>query len=91
MEDKRRIPFILLFLRNNTNINHFSKLQIEPIGWTFHGSHVPVIQERIEYLQSLLPHLNTLDLLGHRQLIEERITELRKQTEYWKKRDFLGD
>ena len=89
---ERRRSFVASFLEhNNGGFEDFKRLLLEPDSWTSHGSWVPVFQERIDFFESLLPLLNTTELLGHKQYIERRIQGYRKEIEQEKKRDFIGD
>jgi hypothetical protein len=91
MDDERRKKFVFCFIDHNKDYGQFKKLPMEPYVWTFIGGHAPVVRGRIEYFQSLLPYFNTVDLLEHKLYIENRIKELRREMEYWKKKDFLDD
>jgi hypothetical protein len=88
---ERRRQYIALFLHCNKVFEDFKELSLEPSSWNFNGSLVPVLQGRIEYFESLLPMLNTVELLQHKQFIEEHIQSLRKEIEWAKKRDFMED
>ncbi|MGL5805697.1 MAG: hypothetical protein ACRC11_09680, partial [Xenococcaceae cyanobacterium] len=81
--------FLALFLNLNKNFEDFKKLCLEPstISWT--GSAVPMYQGRIDYWESLIPMLNTLNFLEHRQHIERKISSLRERIEQEKKKDFM--
>ncbi len=85
----RRGPPIAYFLQQNNNYEIFKKLTLEPSSWSWSGSAVPMFQERVEFLESLLTHLNSVQFLKHRQLVEQRIDWLRNQIEREKKSDFI--
>jgi hypothetical protein len=88
---ERRLALLAIFLQNNQSFEIFRGLSLEPLGWSWSGSAVPTLQGRIEYFESLLPLVNTVKLLKHKQLIEQEIQRLRNQIEYEKKRDFMRD
>lgn len=88
---ERRYPFIALFLKQNKTFEDFEKLSLETNFWSYSGSRVPTYQKRIEYLESLLPLLDTVDLLEHKQHIEGYIQWLRDDIENEKKQDFMND
>jgi hypothetical protein len=90
-EPERRKKFVSIFLSHNQNFSHFENLLLEPDSWGWSGSAVPVISGRIEYWQSLLPLVDSVDLLDHRRLIEERIQGLQRYMESEKKADFIKD
>jgi hypothetical protein len=52
---------------------------------------MPMLQERVDFLESIRGILNTVDLLSHRQFIEEKITYLRFDIEKAKKADFIDE
>lgn len=87
---KRRRRFIASFIDLNKSFEDFQGLSLQPswYGWT--GSAVPVLQERAEYLESLLPILNSVDLLQHKQYVEREIQAIRLHIEREKKKDFIG-
>ncbi|MCX6141856.1 MAG: hypothetical protein NTZ35_01415 [Ignavibacteriales bacterium] len=90
-EPDRRRKYLEEFLKRNKNIEDFKKIPIEPTSWSASGSWVPVIQSRIDYLETLLPLLNVVELLEHKVLVEQQIDYLRKRKESEKKSDFMGD
>lgn len=87
----RRRQFVERFVQGNGDFKAFKRLQLEPSSWSWSGSEVPVLQKRINYLESLLPILNTVDLLPHRQYLEHYIQGLRTKIEREKKHDFIRD
>ncbi|MDP2753196.1 MAG: hypothetical protein Q8P40_02265 [Nitrospirota bacterium] len=87
----RRCAHITIFLEHNNSFDDFKELPLEPAisGWS--GSAVPMLQGKINYYESLLPVCNTIDLLKHRQYLEQRISYLHKEIEREKKKDFTED
>ena len=88
---ERRSHFVYTFLQHNKIFSHFQRLAIEPRGMSWSGSAVPLYQERIDNLKSLLPMLDNAELLEHRVYIQQRIDSLENQKKLEKKRDFIGD
>jgi hypothetical protein len=74
----RRKQFVGLFLKHNQRFDDFTKLQLEPSSWSIVGSEVPMLLERAEFYESLLPLLNTIDLLKHRQYVEQGIQQIKE-------------
>lgn len=90
---ERRLRFVERFVQRNRSFEAFKRLPLEPIessslSWS---DRVPVLQERVNYWESLLPIMNTVDLLPHKQYVERYIQGLRAQIEREKKNDFIGD
>ncbi|HDV5709955.1 TPA: hypothetical protein RJD49_001642 [Legionella pneumophila] len=90
-EVERRSILIAYFLTQNQDIESFKTLPLEPNSWGWQGSAVPIIAGRIAYWQNLLPYCNSINLLAHRQYIEDRIQELLRHLEAEKKSDFIND
>jgi hypothetical protein len=86
----RRASFVSLFLKHNKDFKAFKSLALEPYIHSWSGSTVPILQERLEYLESLLSFTNTVELLQHKQYLEQNIQGIRSQIEHEKKRDFIG-
>src|SRR6266496_2899998 len=87
----RRCRFIVEFLTHNKRFDDFKKIQLEPLSGSWSGSAVPMLQGRVDFYESLLPVLNTVDLLQHKQYIEQIIHSVRNEIEREKKQDFIGD
>jgi hypothetical protein len=87
----RRHAHVTFFLKHNNNFDDFKELPLEPLisGWS--GSAVPMLQKKIDYYESLLSVCDTVDLLKHKQYLEQRISNLHKEIEREKKRDFTED
>ena len=87
----RSRSFVALFLEHNRRFEDFTQLQLEPSSWSYVGSEVPMLQERALFYESLLPLFNTVDLLKHRQHVEQVIEHIRENIERAKKSDFMED
>lgn len=75
------IDFLALFLKHNKNHEDFEKIRFQafdPIVW---GSEIPKHEKRIEILESILPLLNSVELLPHKQSIQRQILFWKKQIE----------
>lgn len=75
----RRRNALKKFLELNSDYTLFETLPLEASSWGGWGSMIPYMQERIEYLISVLPMLSGLKFLKHRQKVE-------KDIEIWKAR-----
>jgi ABC-type cobalamin/Fe3+-siderophores transport system ATPase subunit len=87
-EDFRR-ELLSLFLQGNNNYNDFQTLDYEFTTRSWSGSRVPILEREKNYLISILPLFNSVELLEHRAYVEEQIEHKIKSIEYEKKRDFL--
>lgn len=89
---ERRRKAVEKFLSLNTNPDVFERLPLEPSHWGGTGSMIPYMQERIEYLRSLIPLVFGIKYLKQKQRIEREIDcwkerirseEIRELLESW--------
>ncbi|WP_041463908.1 hypothetical protein [Pelodictyon luteolum] len=90
-QPERRIEFVRRFLLRNKDVEVFRRLSLEPHTWSWSGSMVPVLHRRLSFFESLKPLMNSVELLPHKQLVEQDIRELRVKIEREKKIDFIGE
>lgn len=76
---ERRKKAVEKFLSLNADPDHFERLPLEPSCWGGSGSMIPYMQERIDYLCSLLPIVSGVKYLKQKQRIEREIAD-------WKER-----
>jgi hypothetical protein len=88
-EPARRRSLLAAFLARNQQYEDFRRLSLEASSWGWSGSAVPMLAERVEFFQSLLPLFDKIELLDHRRQVEDVIRRLRSEIEVEKKRDFL--
>lgn len=88
---ERRKQFYALFLTNNKEFPDFERLPFEPSHGGWSGSAVPMLQGKVDFFQSLLPLVNTVDLLKHKQHVEHFIDGYRNSIERTKKHEFMED
>lgn len=70
---ERRKKAVEKFLSLNADPAVFEQLPLEPSHWGGTGSMIPYMQERIEYLRSLLPLVSDIKYLKQKQRIEREI------------------
>jgi hypothetical protein len=88
---ERRYRLIFTFLQCNKNLADFQRLAIEPRSMVLRsGSAVPMYQEQIGYLKSLLLMMNSSSLLEHQIYLQQMIDHLENRKNAEKKRDFMG-
>jgi hypothetical protein len=81
LEFKRKKEYILLFLKNNPLFEDFEKIPLIPTSCSWSGSAVPMYSAWIEFLELLLPNFIGLKWLKHKNYIETKIDDLKKQIE----------
>jgi hypothetical protein len=91
MPQKRKLKFYKIFLAKNSEFNDFKKLPYEHTVSTWSGSAVPMLQEKIEFYEEIQQICNSIQLLRHRQFIEQVIQKIREQIQHEKKRDFTEE
>ena len=85
---KRKLIFYKEFLVKNAKFDEFCSLPLEPSVSSWSGSAVPMLQEKIGFLEDIMSLCNSVDLLKHRQFIERNIQGIRNRIQHEKKRDF---
>ena len=85
---KRKLIFYKVFLDKNKEFDDFSNLPYESTISSWSGSAVPMLQAKIEFYEEVMPLCNSVELLKHRQSIEQRIQKIRNEIQHEKKRDF---
>ena len=72
---------IAKFIQYNKDYEIFTELSLEPSHWGGTGSMVPCMQGRVKFYESLLPYFTGIDLLKHKQYIQENIRRWKKMIE----------
>jgi hypothetical protein len=88
---ERRSRLLFTFLQNNKKFADFERLHIEPTALSWSGSAVPVYQELIDHLKSILRMLDNAQLLEHRLYIQQKIDSWEHRKNLEKKQDFIGE
>lgn len=83
------LELIKLFLEKNKSFEDFEKLEYERRTTSWSGSRVPILEREKTHLISIMPLLNSVDLLEHRAYVEMQIEAKIKYIEHEKKRDYL--
>ena len=87
----RQHALIAYFLKYNNKFDDFEKIPLEPTSCGWWGSAVPMLQEQIDYYESLLPLFDTVDFLKHKQHIEQIIKKIRDDIQRERKKDFTEE
>ena len=66
-------------------------MSLEPSSRTWSGSAVPYLQKDKDFYESLLLDMTDLDLLSHKQKIDQIIKYIEEKIEREKKNDFMRD
>jgi hypothetical protein len=89
MSEDFRLEILNLFIHENGNFEDFKSVEYEltTTGWT--GSRVPILEREKNYLIKVLPMLNYIEFLEHKDHVEKQIEYKIEAIEFEKKRDFL--
>lgn len=90
LSNKRR-DFLEAFLHHNKNYEDFEKIRIEPSSWGGMGSMIPVFEKKIEFLESLLPLLSSIDFLRHKIRVRDEILEWKMRIQEENKKEFVDE
>ena len=89
LSQERRRMALETFLSQNCDFQVFESLPLEPNHMSWTGSEIPYIEQRIAYLQSLLPLLSGIKYLKHKQKVEHDIEIKQKRKEYAEVQELL--
>lgn len=81
LENKRKKEYLLLFIEKNSDYKAFDQLQLLPTNYTWSGSVTPILSSFIEYLKTLLPHLNGIKYLEHKNKVNKMIEVIHNNIE----------
>ena len=89
--DKKK-EFLEIFLEENKDLEDFKWLDFETnhVVMADVGSRIPTYEHKIKFYESLLPLFNSIDLLEHKLIIEEKINRYKQNIEDARKADFIG-
>ena len=88
-----RIKCINQYLKNNKNLNDFKKISLEPATFSWRGSEVPIIENRIKYYTKINESIKKLGIMyiKHNSYIEEIIDNLQQRKKDVIRREFIED
>lgn len=66
-----RVEYLLEFLKLNKSINDFKSLHLFPFTESWNGSEIPLIVEKLQFLQTLKKQIKDSEYLEHIQYINE--------------------
>ena len=88
-----RIKCIIELLSANNNYEMFEKIQLESYNWSWSGSEIPVIENRIDYFKELLKNIEQLgtSYIKHCLLVNDKIKSLEIYKIKTIRAEFLND
>lgn len=89
LENKRKKEYLLLFIEKNPDYKAFEQLQLIPANYAWSDSEIPILSDFIEYLKTLLPHLNGIKYLEHKNKINGMIEDMYRAIEAEEIREVL--
>jgi len=87
----RRKKHIIYLTKVNPDPILFEGLQLEPNHWGGWGSMIPYMEERINFLESLLPVFTGLIYIRHKKRVQDEINIWKRRIEQEEIREILED
>jgi hypothetical protein len=84
-----KLVYILEFLKLNKNLDAFKQIYLFPLSCSWSGSEIPLVIEKIAFLNSLKSNLKGLDYIDHRKYIEDYRMRLEKYKEKVELEEYL--
>ncbi len=76
-----KLDFILEYLKDNKKIADFKKIYLFPMIDSWSGSEIPLIIDKIQFVQLLKEQLKGVDYIDHRRYLGELCRNLEKRKE----------
>ena len=86
-----KLDYILEYLKCNNDIENFKKIHLFPMSYSWSGSEVPLIIDKIRFLQSLKEKLKGYLYIEHRDYIEEYRRNLEEYKRKVELREYLEE
>lgn len=88
-----RIKCINQYLKNNNNLEDFKKISLESMFFSWSGSEVPIIENRIKYYTKINESIKKLGIIyiKHNAYIEEIIDNLQQKKKNVLRKEFIED
>ena len=86
-----KLDYILEYLKDNQNVEDFKKIHLFPMSISWSGSEVPLILDKIEFLQSLKERIKGVAYIEHREYIEEYKRDLEEYKRKVELREYIEE
>lgn len=87
----KRRDFLEIFLRYNENYDDFEKIRIEPLSWGGMGSMIPVLEQKVNFLESLVSLFSGIEFLKHKIYVNNEILRWKRKIEIENKKEFIDE
>ncbi len=81
--------YLAVFLENNKEYENFRHLSLTPSGGSWIGSAVPMYEGEITFYESLLPLVEDLEYIEHKNVLERQIKSLKQRIQQELKDEFV--
>lgn len=86
-----KLDFILEYLNDNQNVEDFKKIHLFPMSASWSGSEVPLILDKIQFLQSLKVKMKGPAYIEHREYIDEYRRDLEEYKRKVELKEYLEE
>ena len=86
-----KLDYILEYLKDNLNIEDFKRIHLFPMSASWSGSEVPLILDKMQFLQTLKEKLKGSVYIEHREYIEEYRRNLEEYKRKVELREYLEE
>lgn len=86
-----KLDFILEFLKENKNIEDFKRIQLFPMSSSWSGSEIPLIIDKIRFVETLKEQLKGVDYIEHRRHLEEVRRGLESYKKHIEIEEYIGN
>jgi len=89
--NERRLAYIKILAEIKYPFDRFRELELQRSDWSWEGSQVPVLQERMAFWQEAGALFGGIDLLQHKKFIEECLEHALQRVVEAKREEFMED
>ena len=83
--------FVLEYIKENKSIEDFKKIHLFPMSASWSGSEVPLILDKIEFLQDLKEKMKGVAYIEHREYIDEYRRDLEEYKRKVELREYIEE
>lgn len=91
LSKESKAKYLIHLLESNDSFDLFCKIPLSPIFFSWSGSEVPVLEEKIELLKLIDKGLTGIKLLRHKRWVQDNIEGYKERIKEVKIKEFMED
>ncbi|MFH7816432.1 hypothetical protein ACG2K5_15295 [Bacillus subtilis] len=91
LSKESKANYLIHLLKSNSSFHLFCKIPLSPITFSWSGSEVPVLEDKIELLELIDKGLTGIKLLRHKRWVQNKIEGYKEKIKKVKIKEFMED